>query len=137
MQDGSRVPFKVKFTTVFDKLFKAYCARKSLDVNNMVFITPNGDRINGSQTPADVRLIHSVSNLPMQGCCCSVFDLSMQAECSCKVLAAHSLTWRTATRSRRRHIRLGDGHERSSRGTGRDAWTIWCSKPGLQHGHLN
>jgi hypothetical protein len=65
-QDGTRVPFKVKLTTAFEKLFKAYCVRKSLDANNMVFITPNGERINGSQTPADVRLIHHAPSLPMQ-----------------------------------------------------------------------
>lgn len=27
-QDGSKVPFKVKTTTAFEKLFKAYCSRK-------------------------------------------------------------------------------------------------------------
>ena len=30
-------------------------AAQALDVSSVVFITPGGDRINGTQTPADVR----------------------------------------------------------------------------------
>lgn len=48
------MPFKVKMTTAFEKLFKAYCSKKALDVNTLVFLTSEGQRIIGHQTPADV-----------------------------------------------------------------------------------
>ncbi|CAK0787614.1 hypothetical protein CVIRNUC_010836 [Coccomyxa viridis] len=52
-QDGSRVPFRVKRTTLFDKLFKAYCQKKSLDQNTLVFMGSDGQRLNAHQTPAE------------------------------------------------------------------------------------
>ncbi|KAK9904730.1 hypothetical protein WJX75_001471 [Coccomyxa subellipsoidea] len=55
-QDGSRVPFKVKMTTAFEKLFKAYCSKKALDASTLVFITSEGQRILGHQTPADFNM---------------------------------------------------------------------------------
>ncbi len=54
LQDGSKVPFKVKMTTAFEKLFKAYCSKKALDAATLVFLTSEGQRILGHQTPADV-----------------------------------------------------------------------------------
>lgn len=54
LQDGSRVPFKVKKTTVFDKLFRAYCQKKSLDQTTLVFMDAEGKRVLPHQTPADV-----------------------------------------------------------------------------------
>ena len=54
LQDGSRVPFRVKKTTLFDKLFKAYCQKKSLDQNTLVFMGSDGQRLNAHQTPAEV-----------------------------------------------------------------------------------
>lgn len=53
-QDGSRVPFKVKKTTVFDKLFRAYCQKKALDQATLVFMDVEGKRILPHQTPAEV-----------------------------------------------------------------------------------
>lgn len=52
-QDGSKVPFKVKMTTAFEKLFRAYCSKKALDAATLVFLTSEGQRILGHQTPAD------------------------------------------------------------------------------------
>jgi hypothetical protein len=46
-------------TTAFEKLFKAYCSKKALDASTLVFITSEGQRILGHQTPADVRYTSS------------------------------------------------------------------------------
>ena len=105
------MPFKVKFTTVFDKLFKAYCSRKSLDVNSVVFMTSGGDRIIGSQTPADVRQV------PLCLACISLHKSSLSSAACMPIqphevgtphdslIAVRSLTWRTAMSWRCRHIK--------------------------------
>jgi len=48
------VPFKVKKTTLFDKLFKAYCQKKALDQSTLVFMDAEGKRVLPHQTPAEV-----------------------------------------------------------------------------------
>ena len=62
MQDGSRVPFRVKKSTLFDKLFKAYCQKKSLDQNTLVFMGSDGQRLNAHQTPAEVIAWHFLTH---------------------------------------------------------------------------
>jgi small ubiquitin-related modifier len=59
LQDGTRVPFKVKKTTLFDKLFKAYCQKKALDQATLVFMNAEGQRVLPHQTPAEVILFIS------------------------------------------------------------------------------
>ena len=66
-QDGSRVPFKVKKTTVFDKLFRAYCAKKALDQTTLVFLDVEGKRILPHQTPAEVCTDNPKQPLPVIG----------------------------------------------------------------------
>lgn len=64
LQDGSRVPFKVKKTTVFDKLFRAYCQKKALDQSTLVFMDAEGKRVLPHQTPAEVRTCISFRSGP-------------------------------------------------------------------------
>lgn len=49
------MPFKVKRTTLFDKIFKAYCQKKALDQATLVFMDAEGHRLNPNQSPAEVR----------------------------------------------------------------------------------
>lgn len=51
-QDGSDLQFKVKTTTKFEKIFSAYCQRKSIQSSGYKFIF-DGDRLQDNQTPAD------------------------------------------------------------------------------------
>lgn len=54
-QDGGVVQFKVKSTTKFIKIFKAYCQKKALDMAAVRFIF-DGLRITENSTPADIGL---------------------------------------------------------------------------------
>ena len=98
MQDGSRVPFRVKKSTLFDKLFKAYCQKKSLDQNTLVFMGSDGQRLNAHQTPAEVSLLPSTFYntlcmlLAVQACILVVKSDSSPIWCS--------LTWRMETQLR-------------------------------------
>ena len=58
------MPFRVKKTTLFDKLFKAYCQKKSLDQNTLVFMGSDGQRLNAHQTPAEVIASHFLIHSP-------------------------------------------------------------------------
>ncbi len=55
-------------TTAFEKLFKAYCSKKALDATTLVFITSEGQRILGHQTPADVSGLIILSVLKIVAC---------------------------------------------------------------------
>ena len=53
-QDGGEVVFKIKMTTKFEKLMKAYCDRQNKRMDDMVFLF-DGTRLRADQTPEDVR----------------------------------------------------------------------------------
>ncbi|MCL7051198.1 hypothetical protein MKW94_007468 [Papaver nudicaule] len=53
--DGSEVFFRVKRNTKFGKLMTAYCDRKELDINTVVFFM-DGTRIKAEQTPDELQL---------------------------------------------------------------------------------
>ena len=57
-QTKGETHFKVRTTTKFEKIFKAYCARESIAVDSVRFIY-DGDRIQGHQTPGDVDMEHN------------------------------------------------------------------------------
>ena len=68
------MPFKVKRTTLFDKLFKAYCQKKALDQTTLVFMNAEGQRVLPHQTPVEVNL-HGLMMLASHGRWCpSVFE---------------------------------------------------------------
>lgn len=50
------VHFKAKVTTPFRKLMTAYCDRQSVAADSVVFMF-EGERLNGNQTPQEVRLL--------------------------------------------------------------------------------
>lgn len=50
-QSGDEVHFKVKSTTRFEKIMKAYCEKKGIDVNTIKFVF-DGKRIEKEQSPA-------------------------------------------------------------------------------------
>mmetsp|Transcript_5941 Transcript_5941/g.26295 ORF Transcript_5941/g.26295 Transcript_5941/m.26295 type:complete len:93 (+) Transcript_5941:62-340(+) len=52
-QDNSEVHFKVRQTTKFEKIFTAFCSRKSLQPGAVRFLF-DGQRINPTQTPQDL-----------------------------------------------------------------------------------
>ena len=81
LQDGTRVPFKVKRTTLFDKLFKAYCQKKALDQTTLVFMNAEGQRVLPHQTPAEVSF-HELMMFASHGPWCpSVFgQITTQSE---------------------------------------------------------
>lgn len=56
LQDGTVVHFKAKVTTPFRKLMTAYCDRQSVAADSVVFMF-EGERLNGNQTPQEVRLL--------------------------------------------------------------------------------
>lgn len=52
-QTGTEVHFKVKLHTKLEKVFAAYCAKKSIDVNSVRFVF-DGSRVQKDQTPQDL-----------------------------------------------------------------------------------
>jgi small ubiquitin-related modifier len=52
-QLGSEVPFKVTAHTRLEKLFRAYCHKKSIDPHAYSFLF-NGQRVCGDYTPKDL-----------------------------------------------------------------------------------
>mmetsp|Transcript_4029 Transcript_4029/g.18393 ORF Transcript_4029/g.18393 Transcript_4029/m.18393 type:complete len:93 (+) Transcript_4029:94-372(+) len=52
-QDNSEVHFKVRQTTKFEKIFTAFCSRKSLQPGAVRFLF-DGQRINPTQTPQEL-----------------------------------------------------------------------------------
>lgn len=53
--DGNEIFFKIKRTTVLKKLMDAYCARQGVNASTVRFLF-DGDRIQDSATPADLRM---------------------------------------------------------------------------------
>ena len=78
LQDGSRVPFKVKKTTVFDKLFRAYCQKKALDQSTLIFMDAEGKRVLPHQTPAEVSTRISLEwPMPVGAMCCLCIGMTV------------------------------------------------------------
>jgi hypothetical protein len=91
LQDGEEVFFRVKGTTRLKKLMNAYCDHKSVRANSFVFLF-DGRRINGEQTPGEVRThappsslstASSSSEIHRRICACShrhspLFQLEME-----------------------------------------------------------
>ncbi len=107
-QDGSRVPFKVKKTTVFDKLFRAYCQKKALDQTTLVFMDVEGKRILPHQTPAEVCTLNPDWSLPAIcfWLCCCIYRMSAYCTsalvpalscCAPTCVCVRSSRWRTET----------------------------------------
>ncbi|XP_019248909.1 PREDICTED: small ubiquitin-related modifier 1-like [Nicotiana attenuata] len=54
-QDGSEVLFKLQGTTLLKKLMMVYCDKKSMDIEQTVFLF-EGRRIRGKQTPKELEM---------------------------------------------------------------------------------
>lgn len=54
-QDGAEVHFKVRMSTKFEKIFTAFCSKKSLDPSHVRFLF-DGQRIQSTSTPADLEM---------------------------------------------------------------------------------
>ena len=54
-QDGTEVVFKVKSSTLFGKLFDAYCDKKAVSRESVRFLI-DGDRIKPEDTPGGIGL---------------------------------------------------------------------------------
>mmetsp|Transcript_45990 Transcript_45990/g.143881 ORF Transcript_45990/g.143881 Transcript_45990/m.143881 type:complete len:94 (-) Transcript_45990:47-328(-) len=52
-QDGSEIFFKCKKTTALSKLMNAFCQRQGMSMQGVRFLF-DGERLNGSQTPAEM-----------------------------------------------------------------------------------
>mmetsp|Transcript_15301 Transcript_15301/g.42795 ORF Transcript_15301/g.42795 Transcript_15301/m.42795 type:complete len:89 (+) Transcript_15301:134-400(+) len=52
-QDGDQVQFKVKTSTKFEKIFVAYCSKKSMDRGSIRFLF-DGERLPPEATPESV-----------------------------------------------------------------------------------
>ncbi|XP_009781833.1 small ubiquitin-related modifier 1-like [Nicotiana sylvestris] len=53
--DGSEVLFKLQGTTLLKKLMMVYCDKKSMDIEQIVFLF-EGRRIRGKQTPKELEM---------------------------------------------------------------------------------
>mmetsp|Transcript_9556 Transcript_9556/g.12983 ORF Transcript_9556/g.12983 Transcript_9556/m.12983 type:complete len:104 (+) Transcript_9556:149-460(+) len=54
-QDGHEVQFKVKPSTKFEKIFSAFCERRSIAKDGIRFLF-DGVRLNGTQTPGEMNM---------------------------------------------------------------------------------
>lgn len=52
-QDGTEVVFKVKPTTLFEKVFAAYCDKKAVSRESVIFLC-DGERVKADQTPEGI-----------------------------------------------------------------------------------
>ncbi|CAD7698347.1 unnamed protein product [Ostreobium quekettii] len=54
-QHGHELHFKVRKTTKFEKIMKAYCEKKSLQMNQLRFLY-DGERVKPDQSPEEVEM---------------------------------------------------------------------------------
>uniref|UniRef100_A0A061SCP4 Small ubiquitin-related modifier n=1 Tax=Tetraselmis sp. GSL018 TaxID=582737 RepID=A0A061SCP4_9CHLO len=71
-QDGDQVQFKVKSTTKFEKIFAAYCNKKSVDRHAIRFLF-DGARLDSESSPQEIGMedgdIIDAMQEQVGGCC--------------------------------------------------------------------